>query len=771
MSSPDRVRVSPAQHQVLRRRSWRASIALLVCFCVVASALHTVLQKFDWWFIIAGTVLAVLGTAAITRAISRRTWLPTVLGSLVLLGLLTFFFASGTAFLFVIPTLESLSTFGDLGQAGAMSIAGQAVPAVATPGVTFLVCLGSGALAVVADFVAVTWRRPALAGAPLAVILVIPTFIGVQLADVFIFILAAIAWLVLLRAGDPFPQTARALGIGALAIVAALLVPFALPHVDETDARGGGAGGNLASVNPVLTLGEELRREVPQTILTYSTQSDDAAYLRLVSLQNFLADTWKPDAPVIDRGHVPSEVGPSPGLSPDVRVDDETTWVDVKNLDSPWLPVPFLATSVSGLRGDWYWNAADLTFTSPDRAARGEQYRVQSLLMNPTPAQLDAASGTRPVSLDNEGGLAQKYLALPSKLPPIISEMAKAVTASATNDYGRAVALQEYFRDGQFAYSETAPADNGYDDSGMTAIAQFLEAKSGYCIHFASAMAVMARTLGIPSRVAIGFLPGDKDGSTVDGRAEYRVSTDNLHSWPELYFEGIGWTRFEPTPGRGYVPRYADETVPGVPVTPKSDATPTASPTPTTAPSRSAAPLTPDDSTANSPTNAAALWWLWMVLVGVGIAVLLLLPAVVRAAQRAVRLRRLARGHPAASTGWRELLHTADDLGVRISATATPRDAAAALARAAKLERSGENALIAVRELVERQSFARETSVPLLSRAARKNVAGEVAVDCVTEVLGHLRAAAGWRARVRATIAPRSVWVRDGQATRTSSAD
>ena len=719
------------------------SLALLVCFLVTLPALHTILQGFGWWFAMAGTVFAVLGAAALARVLSVRRWVPALSGSLVLLALITLFFSGRSAFLFVIPTFESFGVFGDLGQAGSASIAGQSVPADVTLGIAFLLCLGVGALAIAADFLAVSRRLPALAALPLAAILAIPPFVGIELSDVFVFLLAAIAWLVLLRAGQPFPQTSRAIGLGASALIVALLVPIALPRVDDSLASGDSFVGYLAGVNPVLSLGADLRRELPRTILTYSTASGAPTYLRLVSLQNFTAETWAPDPPAIDRDNVPSRVGPPPGLSADVRVEDETTWVDVQNLGSPWLPVPYPATLVRGLSGDWFWDAKDLTFTSPNRAARGEVYTAQSLQVEPTPAQLTAAGRVIPADYS-------AYLALPDGMPPSIAAEAAQVTAAATSDYGKAVALQEFFRNGAFTYSESAPVDEGYDGTGMEVLAKFLDVRSGYCIHFASAMAVMARTLGIPSRVAVGFLPGDKQVATVDGRTQYRVTTQNVHTWPELYFEGIGWTRFEPTPGRGFVPTYADEATPGVPTPAVPSASPTPTPTPTVAPTRSAAPVDPTGSASDAARQSAALGWLWAALVVFGVLILLLIPAMVRGVQRAIRLRRLARGAPLASTGWRELMQSATDLAVGVSGTATPRDAAGVIAESAGLGVDDQAVLDRVLARVERESFSR----------AAPSGAGIERANQVRRILQSMRSATGWRTRIAATIAPRSIWRR-----------
>ena len=740
-----------------RGRSWRISVALFACFGVSIAALHTILQGFDWWFASAGVAAAVLGSAAIARALSARPWLPTLVGVLAIAGTTTLFFARGTVFLFIVPTPASIGVFSSLAQEGGTSIASQSVPAEATAGIVFLLCVGAGLLAVVGDFIAVTWRRPALAAVPLAVILGIPTVIGIHRADVFMIVLAAACWLVLLRAGQPFPQTARALGLGSLALVTALVLPLVLPQVDESHAGRGGLGGYLANVNPVLALGEELRRDLPRTILTYSNYSRDPTYLRLVSLKNFLPDTWEPDPPAIDPSNTPQKVGDPPGLATAVTTESENTWVTVENLGSTWLPVPYPATMVSGLRGDWFWDAEDLTFSNPDGAARGEEYRASSLIVQPTPAQLAAALSAVP---DSQGGADDSYLSVPDDLPAIIGDTAREVTAAATSDYGRAVALQEYFRGGTFEYSETAPVDNGYDANGMIAIAQFLEAKSGYCIHFASAMAVMARTLGIPSRVTVGFLPGEKQSNTVVGRTVFRVTTDDVHAWPELYFDGVGWMRFEPTASRGFVPQYADEATPGVPIAPGVTPTETAEPSPTATPSRSAAPLDPESQAAGSDSAAASLVWLWVLLVVLGIALLLLIPAGVRTGQRIIRFRRLARGSPAATTGWKELLQSVHDLGVDISATATPREAASMIAVAATLDDADRRALWSVLNVVERQSFGGEPSTPVGGiLTARTTADGEAAARDIGRVLDRLRSVSRWRTRVAAVLVPRSIWL------------
>ncbi|MBX4421528.1 transglutaminase-like domain-containing protein, partial [Mycobacterium tuberculosis] len=78
----------------------------------------------------------------------------------------------------------------------------------------------------------------------------------------------------------------------------------------------------------------------------------------------------------------------------------------------------------------------------------------------------------------------------------------------------------------------------GYDAGGMSSMDTFMSTRTGYSGHFAPAMALMAREVGIPARVAVGYLP---TAATADGGTSFAVGTGDAHAWPELYFENVGW--------------------------------------------------------------------------------------------------------------------------------------------------------------------------------------------------------------------------------------
>jgi protein-glutamine gamma-glutamyltransferase len=123
-------------------------------------------------------------------------------------------------------------------------------------------------------------------------------------------------------------------------------------------------------------------------------------------------------------------------------------------------------------------------------------------------------------------------------------EQAVQVVGEARTPYAAAVALEAWFRtQGGFAYDEQPPPPAGIEP----ALVAFLDHRQGYCQHYAGAMALMLRFLGIPARVAAGFTSGTYD----EVKREWTVTDHQAHTWVEVYFPGWGWLPFDPTPGRG----------------------------------------------------------------------------------------------------------------------------------------------------------------------------------------------------------------------------
>jgi transglutaminase-like putative cysteine protease len=171
----------------------------------------------------------------------------------------------------------------------------------------------------------------------------------------------------------------------------------------------------------------------------------------------------------------------------------------------------------------------------------GEAYQQVVAISTATEAELGAAGRDYPPEVTD------LYLDT-TRVTGRVADLARQVTEGATNDYERAEALATYLsRDPSFSYSTTAPVPPGDDDL----VDFFLfESQTGYCQYFASAMVMMARSLGMPARVAAGFAPGERQEDNT-----FLVREANAHAWAEIFFPGYGWQIFEAT--KSINPRFA----------------------------------------------------------------------------------------------------------------------------------------------------------------------------------------------------------------------
>ena len=717
----------------------RMSALLLLSLAIAISGLHAVLEDITWWFSAFGVMFVVFTVAAVTRFYLRRRWLAPLAAALAGLLVLTLFFAADTAILGFIPTGSTLSQFGTLISQANESIAEQTLPAIATTGIQFLICLAVGGLALVMDAVSLLTRAPALAGIPLLVVVVVPSLVLASLADGFTFELTAIVYLLIVLSRGRRIQPGVTVLAGVIAVIGALVVPAVLPPVALGGSTGSGIGALAESINPIIDLGADLRRSDATPALSYTTTSSTGEYLRLTTLDTFQGKEWEPAAPALKAANTVKSIGAPPGLTSAVKIGSVSTTIQVDDASGDWLPIPYPSLSISGLTGKWAWENGTLSVRSAATSMAGQRYSVDSLDVQPTLQQMEAA-----------GSSASNPLAkVPPGLSPIIAATAKKVVGNAKTDFDKAVALQNWFRGGTFTYSTKAPATAGFDGSGLSVIVPFLKAKSGYCVHFATTMAVMARTLGIPSRVAVGFLPGTL--THVGKTAVYQVSSSNLHAWPELYFKGVGWVRFEPTPSKGFEPNFPS--APGVGATGQSTVDPSGSATsaPTSGPTR-APKLPPQGDNAPRPSaigsNSTAPAAGFGALGVLAIVLLLATPATIRIVVRRRRLDRIRQGIDPAGWAWQELRETARDLGVDARESSTPSELAsqlaAYLASAPRRTERARIALLQLHELVEAEAYG----VP----AYRYN--GEQMADELATILSGLRRATGLGHRITATIVP-----------------
>ncbi|MFF1572425.1 transglutaminaseTgpA domain-containing protein [Leifsonia sp. NPDC058292] len=719
---------------------WRLTGALLLQVLAVSLALVGLIEGVGWWFALAVSAAIVLVTGAGLRMLGVRRQLVPLLLLVEFAMIMTVLFGRGTGLAGVIPTPATFARFNDLSGQAMLSIYQQGTPAEALPEFLFLVVGGGCLLAIVLDTFAIAFRIPAFTAIGVAAVLVVPAALLGDGLDPFALALSAAAFLWLLRCdvrtrrpGTPRPTAA--LSVAGSSIVVAMVLAGTAPGFDQGGASSFTAGGVSigGTVTPLIDLGRDLRRPAAVRTLTYTTTAASGQYLKLASLDQFTGSVWKHRERDTKRLPSGNTIGPVFGLSDTVATTKITTSIEIDNMQSRWLPVPYPVQGVKGLNGTWSYDPDDLTIGGVNSSTQGQKYTATSLVLQPTAEQLKSAGGFVPADV-------QRDLFLPSGLPDIISSTAIAATAGAGSEYDKAVALQDYFRDNSFVYSTQTPLRQGYDGDGARVIAKFLEVKSGYCVHFASAMALMARTLGIPSRVAEGYLPGATNGGTANNPGQYTVTSDDLHAWPELYFAGVGWVAFEPTVGRGTIPSYTRPDTTTAPIGPQTDSTSTSA----------AKPIVPVDPTnVPNPTGSAATSPAQPIVSGLGVGLLviavLLTPALLRRIRRRNRLKRLTDEWGGAAVAWSELHDTARDLGWSVPDTETPRVFAQRVS-AAVAGTPGEGAIARLLKVRERDAFGPPT------RAVAVGLA-----DDLQRVLAALEGQAGRARRARAALIPVSL--------------
>ncbi|MER5580207.1 transglutaminase TgpA family protein [Streptomyces asoensis] len=802
--------------------SGRARLTLCaVAATLMASCALLPLVTPATWLLQAAVLLAIQsGVGAAARRVPLARPLTVAAQALVTLVLLTLLFAREQALVGLVPGPEAFRHFGDLFRTGADDVGRYAIPAPLSDGIRLMVIGSVLVIGLAVDTLAVTYRNAAPAGLPLLALYSVAAGLSTGATDWLWFLVAAAGYLMLLLAegrerlsqwgrvfgggprapgAQPGPvapvRTGRRIGMAALGV--ALVVPLLpLPAIqggllDGTGTgvgAGNGSGGTISAVNPLVSLRDSLNVDEDRTVLTLRTNTSGVSdmYLRIVSLDDFDGTTWKPAKRHIVA--VPDEFPSPTGLGPGVKRTEITTRIAAApGYAQDWLPMPYPPSGVQ-IKGNWRYEPVGMTLVGDHgQNTSGKTYQVKSLDVQPTAEQLASAP-------EAPGSVRSTYTKVPDSLPPVVAQQAREITKGATSDYQKAVALQDYFAvTGGFEYDTEVEVG-----SGTNAIARFLRDKQGFCVHFSFAMAAMARTLGIPARVAVGFAPG-----TTQADGSVAVGLKDAHAWPELYFEGVGWTRFEPTPTRGSTPTYtlpdtSGQAVPDLPQASRSaDAAPSAQPSSSTSCSAQdkklegcaqALPLDEAQQGGGGPRWYAIAGW---TLLGAAVLAVPLLPMLWRLRRRAVRLasaqhsssvpsgspppgrrgdgggtggadgRRPDEARPgvlldvppaeagAAAAGhvlavWRELTDTAWDYGIEPNEALTPRRAAERIVRIGELDETVGRSVRRVAGAVEQVLFAPEPR-------AEAGLA-----DDVRAVRAALRDRVSWTTRVRAVVAPRS---------------
>ncbi|MFD6092260.1 transglutaminaseTgpA domain-containing protein [Oerskovia sp. NPDC060338] len=675
---------------------------------------------------------ALLETRPSASSARARSLVPTVAGLLVgAWGLLAVFGGVTSRGIDLAISSASLDRVLARFAAGRQLIATETSPIEPSFPLVLIAVGGAALVFLLTDLIAGGLRLPAAAGLPLLALWIPPLVIEGAVPPA-VFVVTVTALLLLVAVDNPHRAVRRTSGAAvqtvdratrALRASTTLAATLAIALVALVAGSAAGALPQIVrspwtafftSAGPTVRLASDLDMESnlkarsEEVALTYEfpedrandTSSTDVGPLRMFTLTGFDGRNWRRgdarQGPQVEESNIlwPDDAGTAAG---------EPRQVDVtlRTLRDERLVLPTEPRTVAA-PGEWFYDDARDEVTGNQATEPGMEY---SFVVHPRDLTAQALRASEGGDLDDPN-----LLEVPaSSHEEDIRALATEITAETNNRYDAAVALQSYFRDGsRFTYSTEVP-DGQTDDT----VWNFLQDRQGYCVQFATSMTMMARSIGIPARMAVGFLPGERTSDNL-----FEVTGKDSHAWPELYFPGQGWVRFEPTPAvqAGAVPSWADPLLAAnnAPAPADPGEVPTNAATPnapnTTAPTTGPAPDL-SSGTGNTQDGMQRTW----IIGASALAVLLALSAL---AWLIVRRRSEPVSTPDVESTWAELTERLGDLDIRWPASATLRNVPA-LVVAQVVARTGRqlpvsttDALVTLTSAVEAERYARTWQSP-----------------------------------------------------------
>ncbi len=329
-------------------------------------------------------------------------------------------------------------------------------------------------------------------------------------------------------------------GTGATITGVAVLVGAAAgPNLPGADAEAMVAWRDLNKdtptrvvLSPMVSLQTNLVEQ--SNVEVFTVRSERRSYWRLTSLDEFDGEIWRSSYSTDDaNGELPR------ALDTETEGETVTQQVTIEALSSVWLPAAFEPVGIDGADdqpADIDPRSSTLMVDRDMASSDGYTYTVTSRL----PVLDDDALRTASTEVPDE--IAATYLQLPDGFSELAATEALRLTEDAATPYDKARAIQDHLR--TFTYDQTVGPGHSED-----ALVTFLfETRRGYCEQFSAAFAALARSAGLPARVAVGFTQGVQDPNDP---TLFRVRGVHAHAWPEVYLGEYGWVPFEPTPGRG----------------------------------------------------------------------------------------------------------------------------------------------------------------------------------------------------------------------------
>jgi transglutaminase-like putative cysteine protease len=310
------------------------------------------------------------------------------------------------------------------------------------------------------------------------------------------------------------------------------------------------------SVTPLAMVKDQLQQTPPRHLFTVRLDGNPAARpvdrLRVAALGMYDGVTWSSADTFLVTGHVLGRAGDLPGA----RL--LTAHVLIEDLAGPFLPTVGAPVRIEGPWVDdrrvGYSSQSGVVITDVPRL-RGTGYAVRGAVRAPDAALALAVPSSGP-------GYA---VDLPPGLPPVLHTLASRLAAQATTPYGRLLATEQYLR--AMPYNLAAPPGHSYAALARMLAGTSTSAGGGHAEQHAAAFAVLARAMGIPARVAVGYLLHEATGLDT-------VTTRDVHAWAEVPFAGYGWVAFDPTDPRHLLKTHEPLPPPGSVAAPQTEAPP-----------------------------------------------------------------------------------------------------------------------------------------------------------------------------------------------------
>ena len=542
------------------RAPWSVTVLMAVGTLLSMLALSALIEGGGWLRTVAFVIAISCAADLAVRAASRSRFLPSAAAlAAAIVAMIPLFSVNEEGGKHLLPTPSALGDLWRVIADGASYAASTPAPATVTVELSALLTGFAVAIFAVADHLAASWRAVALSG----IVLMLPwtpaIFLQYQVPMWALFATAA-CWMIAMGAvrsaaasNRAVPLTGAVIASTAALLVAVLVAPAAVGGTGWGAIPRFNAPSSLDTstrLNLALDLRNSLTVNSAQVVFTYASSGQHPPALRLYTLRDFDGVTWtreKDDATDL----VPAGSGvlwPHKVSGWD-DLDHVILSFNLANSAERNLPLPTFPRSVDAPE-NWQYSPSRDEVSTAKGSSKGLQYSVVTALDYFTEDSLKASQEAIDAHTDP---VSASYVEIPTSVDiGRVTDLARGITEDAATQFDAAVAIQDYLRDSNnFTYDTSVEPVRSGD-----AVSQFLDTKRGYCVHFATTMVMMARSLGIPARLGLGYLGGQLSDDNV-----WQVLGGDAHTWPELYFPGQGWVRFEPTPAiqTGSAPSYTVE--------------------------------------------------------------------------------------------------------------------------------------------------------------------------------------------------------------------